>query len=161
MTNKIKKQIELYNQGLSTYQIAQLMNTKQNNIYKNLRYYGVIREALGLSEERQVINYLRSIGYEIEEQIRGDAPYDALIQGYRVDIKSANLATNNRYYFEISHRNSNKDYKTEVDWFTLLFKDTGEIYNLNIKDINVKTTLSIPMKISTSKYPLKYVGSLS
>lgn len=146
----------------STAEIAELTGTKKNTVISILRYRGVLRRAPGRDIEEEVAQWYERQGNCVLRQ-RGDAPYDLLINGKRVDVKSAHLSKDGSYSFAIRHdeRKSLKDLSAELDYFYLVFlSENGcPIYRLSSHDISVKRDLKIH-NIFNTKYPLQLLGYL-
>lgn len=160
VTNIISLHVD---KGFSTSKIASMLDKKKNSVIAVLRYWKVLRSSPGRQEEELVAKHLEDKGYKIERQ-RGDAPFDFLCDGERVDVKSASLSLNTvsyRYVFEMIHNDSpEKNIHKSVDYFLLVFKDIPRrpIYRLNSKDVSTKK-ISFTKSLK-SKYLIELVGYL-
>lgn len=148
-------------ENLSTAQIGAMLNIKKNTVLKSLRRANVLKRSLGLDVEDQVIQFLRQKGLTVLKQ-KGDCTFDILLDGKRVDIKSAHKHKKYGYYFEIKHKLSLfTDYRKDIDYFLLVFLDEphAPIYRLESSQINVKRNLHI-QNLKSTKYPIDLVGYL-
>lgn len=155
---------EYVNAGLSTYQLAEKYGVKQDTVKHSLYARGVVRKALGHGVENEVCRWLKEKGVNVEHQ-KGDAPFDMLCDGVRIDVKSAHLGMSSgysRYHFAIVHESSKgKNYRDKVDYFYLVFldKENRPIYKLATSSVFVQRGLSIHDSLNT-KYPIELVGYL-
>lgn len=152
---------EYVNGGLSVYQLAKVYGVPRVNINATLRSRGVLRRTLGYDVENEVYEWLKKKGMNLERQ-RGDAPFDILCDGMRVDVKSAHLSLGGRYYFAIVHEaNKGKNYRDAIDYFYLVFldKQNRPIYRLETTSVFVRRGLSIGDSMNT-KYPIELIGHL-
>lgn len=153
------------NQLLSTYQIAKILGAKPDTIKHNLMNSGGLRKAPGVDIEEKVLIWLKKKGYTVLAQ-KGDAPYDLLVDGIKVDVKSAHVCKDRDYFkyqFDIIHKqNKNKDIISKIDELYLVFLDeiNKPIYKLATKYIShLKRSLRINRSL-ISKYPIKLIGYL-
>lgn len=150
----------LHEGGLSTAKIAKQFGAKKNSVLKCLRYHGTLRLAPGRAVELEVAAWTAKFARSCY-RMPGDHPYDLLVDGERIDVKSARWSRN-AYYFELVHKNTAKDYHQHVDEFYLVLTDTPrrQVYRLNAADVSVKRCLTIPKDPTKSKYPLQFLGHL-
>lgn len=152
-------------QKASTAEIAELTGRKKNTVICGLRKRGVLRRSLGRDIEDRVAGWLRKQGKIVIQQ-RGDAPFDLLVDGWRIDVKSSHISTEKypRYSFELqdlSNRKSFKNYSKSFDWFYLVLLDEKDIpiYRLKSDNTQNKQVFSIyPFKMT--KYPIELVRYL-
>jgi len=160
--------IYLYMNGESSYSIARLLNIDASYVRSIIKKAGIARNP-GRDIEKLVRNKLLKEGHQVE-QMKGDYPFDLLVDGKRIDVKSASLTINNKkancfgYKFQIqdgSHRKTMKDFKKLIDEFYLVFLDLPDqpIYSIDSQVINANYTISIPPTFAT-KYPIKFMGYL-
>lgn len=163
ITNEYKK---LYSSGMSTYEIAKHLKKSPAAVRAVLRRWGFIKPSLGTIVENKVEKWLIGNGKKVIRQ-KGDAPFDMLVNGKRIDVKSANLCIQKNqkpcYKFQL-HDGANsgeKDLSSYIDFFYLVFlgKSGTPIYSLDIEQVTANYTLSIPDSNKT-KYELKFMGFL-
>ena len=160
MTNKTRKIINLHTKlRKSTKEIAEILGMKKNSIIALLRYHNKLKPALGIYEEKKVLQWFREQGHEVIRQ-RGDAQFDAFIDGEMVDVKTSCLRNYPKiapyYSFHIQYSQSKSH--GNPDWYCLLMKDTQEMYKLTADQVSV-TTVKIPVSLN-NKYKLEYIGEL-
>lgn len=158
--------IELHELELSTAQIAAQFGVKKNSVIAALRYNGALHRAPGRDIEDAVaiwtIGKARSCF-----KMRGDRPFDLLIDGVRVDVKSAGISImtpgrSPRYYFALTHKDRVHAKVDAVDAYYLVIKDKPgrPIYKLAANAVDVKSTMSLPQSITGGKYSVEFVGHL-
>lgn len=163
---QIKK---LYTEGgLTTYAIARELGLLQNSVLCALRRLEIVEKHIGRRVEDAVARWLERRGDTVVQQ-RGDAPYDLLVGGERVDVKSANPRSDEgwiNYSFQLQCKKTRlhlKNLHESVDWFYLVFlgKPRVPIYALRSKDVApYQQTLTIGEKLKT-KHRLIRVGNLT
>lgn len=150
-------------QGASTAEIAELLGRKKNTVLQGLRLRGVLRQALGRDIEIEVTKWLRSQGKSVINQ-RGDAPFDILVDGERVDIKSSHMNKDGRYGFSLqdrSNRVSDKNFSVEFDSFYLVFLDEDGVPVYRVGSANITARYSIGIThLNKTKYPMQLIGYL-
>lgn len=151
---KTKLEIELHSEGgISVKAIAKLLGEKVNTVLVNLRNHGVLRRSAGRDIEELVAQWLEKQGKIVVRQ-RGDAPFDLLVDGKRIDVKSSHAHINDKsrpnylmYQFVIFHRQRKfaKDYQKELDLFYLVFlnEEGRPIYALAPKFIKRKHAITV------------------
>jgi len=164
----VNEYCRLHLEGMSVYKIAALFNKKPNSVLRALQYRGVLRPALGRDAEERAAQFFESQGRMVVRQ-KGDCTFDFLLDGKRVNVKSANLSSflvknkpRSNYYFSLKHKKTIfSDYHKEVDLFCFVFLSHERIpmYFLESSKVNVKGTLSIPKSLNT-KYPIVLIGHL-
>ena len=139
---KTKTIIRLHiKENKSTRVIAELLGMSKNSVLGVLRYQKKLKQAPGIKEEKKVLKWFKKNGHEVIRQ-KGNAPFDAFIDGERVDVKSSSLGFSSkrrkpkRYFFEVQHKLSVSHVKP--DWYCLLMKNTGDLYKLPAVQVNVK-----------------------
>lgn len=155
-----------YRHGMSTYNLAKTIRLPVSSIRRYLYDKGLIRRAPGRDIEDQVVAWAKKKGHRVF-QLAGDEPYDALVDGVRVQIKSANPSTEDKphkksYRFEINHdlaRNNNKP-SDRFDELWLVLLPSRQIVSLPARDIDrLKSILSLPQSLKT-KYNYTMIGKL-
>lgn len=149
-------------QGASTAQIAELLGRKKNTVLQGLRYRGKLRPSLGKDVEEQVAKWLESVGFDVECQ-RGDAPYDLLVAGQRIDVKSAHKSKDRQYHFSLQTSNmpNVKDLQRSVDWFYLVFLDESGKPIFRIHSHNIDSVYGIGFTNPfLTRRPLELIGLL-
>lgn len=151
--------------GLSTGQIADKYGYKKNTVLRHLWKQGLLRQGVGRAIEREVAIWLYPLAGAVF-LMKGDCPFDLLVDGQRVNVKSAvGSYTRNgrfrRHLFTLSHAQSNADYHAHVDQFYLVFRDMPyrPVYMLEAASLRVKSCLAI-CDPDESKYPLRLIGYL-
>jgi len=156
-------QIEmLYSQGLSTYQVADKLGIKADTVKHNLWQSGKIRKALGTDIEVEVAAWL-SNSCKALLRLPGDHPYDLLVDGQRIDVKSSKINASGGYSFEITHKNAKpKIIYNHMDWLYLVFitKTAKLIYKADPRIFTGRRVVYFKADISQSIYPLQYLGSM-
>lgn len=156
-----------YKNGESSYKIASDLGYQSASVRLFLKSRNLLRRTLGRDLEDQVVDYLKKKGHKVVHQ-KGDASFDALVDGKRIDIKYSSKGIEHKgkpqlsYVFDIKHKDSfYTDYHRDIDEFYLVFKDEigCPIYSLPTKDVFVKMTLRIN-NIKNTKNPLKLIGYL-
>ena len=164
----IKEEIRLHvEEGLSVYQIANILKQKPNTVLCNLRNHKVLKKSLGLKEQEKIAEWFEDKGHDVVRQ-RGDCRFDLLIHGHRVDIKTAHLSyvykkihNIKRYCFELKHKKTKNNEGVECDYYILAFLDEPKIPMylvvsnalIGLKKLSIRENL-------ISKYPLKLIGYL-
>lgn len=153
---------DMYLQGLSTYKIAETLGLIPNTVRRYLWDRRLIRQSLSSRIEFAVANWLGK-QMKVVEQQKGDAPFDILCDGERIDVKSSHKSTDGCHRFELSHTKDTgkrKKYTDYLDSFYLVFLDLEglPVYRLDAKAVVVgNLKVKNPEK---SKYPLEYLGDL-
>lgn len=160
MTQATLKIIELYEQGFSSYQVAALVHRKPDSIRHILRYAGVIRESKGRDIERLVAKWFKDRKFNVLE-MPGDRPYDLLVEGLRIDVKSSTLHKDDKFNFELIHDlNKHKNNAKSFDLFLfVLLEDEMPMYLLGSSLIETK--MFSWRRDHKTKYPLVYLGDLN
>ena len=159
-----KKIRELCEKGLSTYQIADKLGYKQNSVLVALRSIGKARKNMGWEIENKVVDWLVAQGKRITHR-RGDAPYDILLEGERIDVKSVIDQKGDNMKFQLQcckGKKALKDLHDTVDWFYLVFANDPKmpVYALNSLDVGqYQQTFSIRRDMKTG-YNLTHIGNL-
>lgn len=156
----VKEYIDLHNSGYSTSEIAKILDKKKNTVIQSLRKYGILRRALGRDVEDEVAIWTCHFASSCFK-MPGDCPFDLLVNGVRVNVKSSSLGKRG-YSFAIRHKQSKSDYHKHVDEFYLVFLGSPgrPVYRLPSSYVNVSYGIGIPVDISQSKYPLQFLGFL-
>lgn len=169
-TKKVNEAVELYERGFSCNEIAQVLGERKNTVVKNLRYRGVMREQPGAVTESLVARFLISEGHKVIK-MPGDAPFDLLVNGERVDVKSACKA-GGKYTFSLqTHPNkssvgrwgrTDKDFVRVLDWFYFVFLDEPScpIYALPSSAVEAKYSIGVSRPPHHKKYKFGLVGYL-
>src|SRR5690606_37913454 len=87
-TPRVAEYIRLHLDGLSTAQIADRFKAKKNTVLKAIRHHGALRPALGRDVELDVAASTCRLAHSCY-RMPGNHPYDLLVDGQRVDVKSA------------------------------------------------------------------------
>ena len=152
---------ELYKQGKSSNEIAKMFGLTQGGVGATLRRRKIMREALGRDIERATIILLKKMGHNVIHQ-KGDCVYDALVDGHKINIKSAHPTINEgkeRYVFDIHHKDSKyTNFKKDYEQIYLVFLNGKDnpIYSIETKDIEAKRTLTIT-NYNRCKYKLSFI----
>lgn len=148
-------------QGLSTNEIAKLLGKKKNSILVFLRNMGLLRKNTGYDTESRVEAYFKRHKIDYIRQ-RGDAPYDFLVDGVKIDVKGAHRSTDNLYYFELQHVGSKRKTAMDIDLLFLVFLDepSEPIFALPFHTVSGVRRLIRIRDPFTSKYDLDYYGLL-
>jgi hypothetical protein len=159
----INKIINLYKKGLSINKISKLLSINRDRVRAILTYRGLTRLAPGRAMEKKVATFLEDRGHKVERQ-KGDRPFDLLVDGKRIDVKSAHLSGKflDGWRFEMQHDFSReKIHANFIDEFYLVFmeNENNRIFCLDSNEVHVKKMLRIPRSFNT-KYNLKYIGIL-
>lgn len=150
--------------GLSSYKVAEILKVTPESIRQTLKKRGVGRRRLGKDIEDIIEKWCIKSGFEITRQ-KENSGFDFLINGKRVDVKSAQKTRENkryRYYFQLKDlSNSSHNYKDWVDtiWLVFLNEPGMPIYSLDLTYINVRHGISIASP-NKSKYPIDLIGYL-
>lgn len=167
-SQKIRRRlISMYQRGWSCPRLAKRFGYTKNKMITLMRYEGIIRNAPGRVEENMVLDYLRKQGRKVMQK-RGDWYYDALVDGRKIDVKSARISTSfhdghtyPRYYFEVKHRESVRSNQTLIDYYYLLFKESMLLCALPANQVHVQKTVSFPEDpFKSTKYFLQFIGYL-
>lgn len=148
--------------GKSTREIADELKMKKNTVIKILKYHKLLKQASGVEFEELVARFFENNGSVVERQ-RGDMYFDLLIDGKKVDVKSAILnKKENRSHFEIKHRKSKGFNARKIDYYILVFKSLKNMpaYKLYANEVFHKSISLGNPKESNSKYNLYYIGLL-
>lgn len=169
ISKKVQNYINMYKSGHSSYEIARKFNVSRSNVCSLLKRHGIQRRHLGDDVELEVMNFLIDKGKRVEH-LEGNSPYDLLVNGKKIDVKSASLSYDkwnkkNSYVFQLQdrwNRTESKDLQNKVDYFYLVFLsiENRPIYILDSKDVEAKQTLRIYEHLKT-KYPIKLLGYLN
>lgn len=146
--------------NLSTYRIAKMFNMKANSIIVLLRNKGLLRKNIGWETENAVIDWFQTKGMNPICQ-RGDAPFDILLAGKRIDIKGGHEASNGRYHFGWQYTKTiHKKTSEDLDQLLLVFLDEDKrpMYLVNFSDIEHLVSLNI--RFRSPKYPMTFLGCL-
>ena len=141
---------------LSSYKIAEFLNRKPNSIRCYLRNLGIARKHKGRVIEDKLARFLRNSGNYVTQQ-SGIAPYDLLMDGERIDVKSSHKVIVNKgkpwqaYKFQLQDLKSRKELKDLhqcVDWFYLVFlsklSQQARVFRLASSNVNKhQQTLSV------------------
>lgn len=161
MTPQTKQIIDLHQGGMSIYQIARKYGKKPNSVLQNLRYYKILKPALGRNIEEEVAKWYENQGIAVVRQ-KGDAPFDLWVNRETIDVKSASRGSDG-FSFQLQslkERQLPKEFIKYIDWFYLVFVEGNHpIYKVRPSDLMCTQTLKIK-EIGLSKYPLIYVGDL-
>ena len=137
--------------GKSTSEIAKKYNMLKNSVIVSLRHHGVCRRALGRDIEDLVFEHLKNKGMKVKHMV-GDCPFDILLESrLKIDVKSANISNNNRYYFSLHtvHNGIQKDLYENIDIFYLVIKDDPlmPIYCMPVTEVSrYQTTYSTSLE---------------
>lgn len=153
--------LDAYNSGESARGIAKRMRRKKNSIVTLIRSHGLMRTPPSKLIEHEVAAWASRFASSCR-LMPGDAPFDMLLDGSRIDVKSAHLnARFSGYYFAVGHKESLKDPAKHIDWYYLVFLDLSgrPVYRMPQHEIKVKRTIHIPVTLKT-KYTLELLGHL-
>lgn len=149
-------------EGLSTYQIADILKAKPDTIRHSLWSRGMIKRSLGKDIEEKVALWLEDKGNIVIRQ-KGDAPFDLLVNDKKVDVKSAHRSTDRKYSFQLQcgkNRKELKDLGKHVDWFYLTFLDEARVPVYKIQAFLLEAKQTLHVSGPACKYPLVFVGYL-
>lgn len=168
MTESVRRQLELYDQGLGSNRVAKIMGVHPTTVTLNVKKYGTIRKGFGMVYEEKVAKYMQNAGKTVI-RTRSIDPFDMLIDGEKVDVKSAKCCPRTKqsgggYGFHMNYskgRTSEKNIQESCDYYILVFTDRPGVpmYRLNAKDVKVEKLLRITWSLYT-KYNLQFIGNL-
>lgn len=165
MSAQTQHYIELHESGLSTREIAEKLGVTKNGVISVLRYWGKCRRAPGVEWEDKVESAMTMFGHDVQ-RMPGDHPFDFVIDGQHVEVKSAASHVQNKYGttaygFDINHKDSAVNNLPLVDYYLLVFTDKPLVpmYRLDAREVTAKSYLKIPSSLNT-KYNLVWVGNL-
>jgi hypothetical protein len=145
----VEKICELYKTGMNCHEIAPLFNRKKEWIQEIIRNKGLMRDSEGIKIEKMVIKKLQDVGHEAT-RMPGNCEYDAVVDGNKVEIKSAHKKLRDRsisYCFELNHRFRIEQipYKNRFDLVYMVFLDEDRIpvYSIPSENIHIKKRLFI------------------
>ncbi len=157
-----KKIIEMHEKkGLSCSGIAEKLGKKRNTVLQLLRYHKRLRKNMGFEIEKQVFEWLKRKSHNVESQ-PGDSYWDITADGVKLDVKSARVSKNGRYYFAINHKQTKNHIKP--DYFLFVFKDVKNkpMYLLSSDQVDVKSNLNVPKDpFDSRKYKFEFLGYLN
>ena len=164
---KVAELCAMYGSGLSIHKLSRVFAIHRRTVMFHLRQNGfVLPERLGKDVERAVARRLSESGAVVTTQPE-NAPYDLLVDGLRVDVKSASRSRHRggtRYIFQlqdVTERKKVKAFDESVDYFYLAFLDAPNrpVYALSTHQELPQSSLSVT-DIERCKYPLEFVCNL-
>lgn len=160
MNKSIQEQIELYTNGLSTYEVAKITGLRPSTIRSNIRRYGLMRTRWELETEEEVAKWFESLDSTVERQ-PGDAPFDMKVYGRRIDVKTAHKNIDGRYTFKLKYGQSlHKKTIEDLDALLLVFMDIAKKPMFLVEFEDVQHLSGLALKLESPKYPMQFLGYL-
>ena len=158
---------ELYkNFGFSINKIARFLKVERTTILWHLKRRGLANKHPGRIIEEEVANWLKQRKKTVVAQ-RGDWPFDLLVDGEKIDVKSTSQQADRwGYRFQLQclkERKQPKDLYLSVDKYYLVFLDLPDrpIYSLESHLVEqYQQMLMLPLGLNSKKYPLQFIGYL-
>lgn len=163
--NRSQEWLRLYvDERLSARQIAKRYGVTPGHVLGVLHYHRVLRPSPGKDIERDVLEWV--VGrYPSAMKQKGDRPFDLLIAGERIDVKSAKESMVGgkypRFVFAIHHKLSGRT-TSEADWYWFVLKDRPgrPIYRCLTTDIICKLNVGISFETFHADPRFSFVGFL-
>lgn len=165
LLNRIKS---LAMKKMTVHAIARKEGIDRSLVNYYLRKLGLLKKRRGYIAEKRVSDLLTGLGQKVE-MMKNNSPYDLMANGLKIDVKSSSLNTDKRgvgyYNFQlqdVTERKKIKKISEEVDLLYLVFKDSGEVFELKPTEIQCSLGLKMPSQIAKSKYfkKMKYIGNI-
>jgi len=100
-------------------------------------------EGKAIKAEEFVKEYFENNGFRVEQQ-ECDAPFDMLVNGYEVDVKSRASKNDNAYFFSIDPNFGISKLRPPKDYYACVATDTGNIWIIPSEKVRVKCLAITP-----------------
>ena len=154
----VKLILERHKNNVSILQIARELGVCPSSVRYHLKRDGFSPNKILGKDQEKMVTTLEEINGKKVTIMPIHHPFDLLIDGVRVDVKSARpskVKLQKRYLFQLqdlTQRKVVKKLKDLIDTYYLVFKDTGEVWSLGAEFVNCKSSLSIGIPMERSKY---------
>ena len=90
-----------------------------------------------IKAEKLVKEYFEKHGLLVEQQ-EYNAPFDLLVNGYEIDVKSRASKNGNSYHFSVDPNNGLSKLRPPKDYYACIATDTGDIWIIPSEKVKVK-----------------------
>ncbi len=134
--------IKLREDGYKYREIIDKTGKCRSSVSNTLRNEGLTKggenkSEKGIKAEEFVKEYFENNGLWVEQQ-EYDAPFDMLVNGYEVDVKSRTSKNGNSYFFSLDPNGGSSKFRPPKDYYACVAMDTGEIWIIPSEKVKVK-----------------------